>query len=72
MTEHYGPKTPLAKELLQMKYLLKGETFKEGMTRIADALKDGAEHSNPSETSFSINDSFPGGVSRVPWGLPVK
>lgn len=42
--KEYGPKTPLANELLSMKYLLKGETFKEGMSRVANALKDDDDH----------------------------
>lgn len=43
MTE-YGPKTPLAIELDEMKYRLKGETFKEKCSRVANALKDSDEH----------------------------
>ena len=44
MTE-YGPKTPLAIELDEMKYRLKGETFKEKCSRVANALKDSDGHS---------------------------
>lgn len=70
MTEHYGPKTPLAKELLQMKYLLKGETFKEGMTRIADALKDGAEHFQSFRDILLDQRFLPGGRVQSAMGAP--
>ena len=39
-TKHYGPVTPLAQELMAEKYLGKGETFKDGMARIAGALTE--------------------------------
>ena len=42
--EHYGPKQPFSKELHQTKYRSKGESFKESMSRIANALKDDDEH----------------------------
>lgn len=47
MTElrnHYGPTLPISEEIHQMKYRGTGESFKEAMTRIADALKDNDEH----------------------------
>ena len=40
----YGPTLPISEEIHQMKYRGKGETFKEAMARVADALKDGDEH----------------------------
>lgn len=43
MTE-YGPTLPISEEIHQMKYRGKGETFKEAMSRVADALKDDEEH----------------------------
>lgn len=39
-----GPTLPISEEIHAMKYRGRGETFKEAMTRIADALADGPEH----------------------------
>lgn len=41
---HYGPTLPISQEIHQMKYRGEGETFKEAMVRVADALKDNEEH----------------------------
>jgi len=40
----YGPTLPISQEIHQMKYRSKGESFKESMIRVADALKDDEEH----------------------------
>jgi ribonucleoside-diphosphate reductase alpha chain len=40
----YGPTLRISEEIHQMKYRGQGETFKEAMTRVADALKDDEEH----------------------------
>lgn len=42
--KEYGPTLPISKEIYNQKYLQHGETFTEGMTRVADALKDNEEH----------------------------
>jgi ribonucleoside-diphosphate reductase alpha chain len=39
-----GPTLPISEEIHSMKYRLKGETFKQAMTRIAATLKDNDEH----------------------------
>ena len=39
-----GPTLPISEEIHKMKYRGQGETFKEAMTRVADALKDNYEH----------------------------
>lgn len=45
MTEkHYGPTLKVSSEIHAMKYRSKGESFKDAMVRVADALKDGEEH----------------------------
>ena len=44
MTKHYGPTLSISEEIHAMKYRGKGETFKEAMVRVADALKDNEEH----------------------------
>lgn len=45
-TKQYGPSLPVSEEVHSMKYRGEGETFKEAMTRVADALKDDEEHFN--------------------------
>lgn len=40
----YGPTLSISEEISQMKYRSKGESFKEAMIRVADALKDNEEH----------------------------
>ena len=40
----YGPTLSISEEISQMKYRSKGESFKEAMTRVADAVKDNEEH----------------------------
>jgi len=44
MNEHYGPTLPISEEIHSMKYRGKGESFRESMIRVADALKDSEEH----------------------------
>ena len=44
MTNKIGPSLPISEEIHSMKYRLTGESFKEAMARIADALGDGKEH----------------------------
>jgi ribonucleoside-diphosphate reductase alpha chain len=39
-----GPQLTLSEEIHAMKYRTEGETFREAMTRVADALKDDQEH----------------------------
>jgi ribonucleoside-diphosphate reductase alpha chain len=41
---NYGPTLSISEEIHAMKYRGKNETFKEAMTRVADALKDDEEH----------------------------
>jgi len=42
--KHYGPVTPLAKEMHAMKYRQEGEEFRDYAIRVADALSDDADH----------------------------
>ncbi len=44
MTIEYGPTLGISKEIHAMKYRSKGESFKDAMVRVADALKDNEEH----------------------------
>jgi len=40
----YGPSLAVSEDIHKMKYRAKGESFREAMTRVADALKDDEEH----------------------------
>ena len=44
--QDYGPTLPISEEIHAMKYRGKGESFKEAMTRVAEALKDNEAHFN--------------------------
>ena len=45
LPEHnYGPSIGISEEIHAMKYRSKGESFKDAMTRVADALKDNEQH----------------------------
>lgn len=69
MTE-YGPKTPLAIELDEMKYRLKGETFKEKCSRVANALKDSDEHYQSFRDTLLNQRFLPGGRVQSAVGAP--
>lgn len=43
-TKSWGPKTEVGQWVMNTKYLEDGETFKQGVSRVADALKDSSEH----------------------------
>lgn len=68
--KEYGPKTPLANELMEMKYLLKGESFKEGMSRVANALKDSEEHYHQFRDILLNQRFLPGGRVQSAVGAP--
>lgn len=70
MPQEYGPKTPLAKELMEMKYLLNGETFKEGMSRVANALKDSDDHYHGFRDTLLNQRFLPGGRVQSAVGAP--
>jgi len=42
--KQWGPSLGISKEIHELKYRSKGESFKEAMVRVADALKDDEEH----------------------------
>jgi ribonucleoside-diphosphate reductase alpha chain len=44
LTIEYGPTLGISQEIHAMKYRSKGESFKDAMIRVADALKDNEEH----------------------------
>jgi len=44
MDKEYGPTLEVSKDIHKMKYRGKGESFRDAMTRVADALKDDKTH----------------------------
>jgi len=66
----YGPKTPLAIELDEMKYRLKGETFKEKCSRVANALKDSDHHYQAFRDSLLNQRFLPAGRVQSAVGAP--
>ena len=69
MTE-YGPKLRIADEIHQMKYRLKGETFKESMIRVADALKDNEDHYTEFKDILLNQRFLPAGRVQAAMGAP--
>lgn len=60
MTKEYGPTLPISKWVYDEKYL-SNETFKEGMTRLADTLKDSPEHFEAFRSILYDQRFLPGG-----------
>lgn len=66
----YGPKLPISQEIMKDKYLLSGETFKEGMSRVASALTDNEEDYR-SFREILLNQRFlPAGRVQTAIGAP--
>lgn len=69
MTE-YGPKLKISDEIHQMKYRLKGESFKESMIRVADALKDNEDHYTELKDILLNQRFLPAGRVQAAMGAP--
>ena len=72
MTEKYGPKLPISEEIHKMKYRLDGETFKDAMARVADALGDGQEHYLQFKDILYNMRFLPAGRVQAAMGAPRK
>ncbi len=70
MTTTYGPTLPISDSIHAMKYRAKGETFKEAMTRVADALKDSDEHYNQFRDTLLSMRFLPAGRVQSAIGSP--
>ena len=71
MTEqNYGPTLPISKEIHAMKYRSEGETFKEAMARVADALKDDEEHFGVLKDILYNQRFLPAGRVQAAMGSP--
>jgi len=70
--QDYGPTLPISEEIHAMKYRGQGETFKDAMTRVAEALKDNESHFN-SFRSILYNQRFlPAGRVQSAMGAPRR
>ena len=70
MTIEYGPTLGISKEIHAMKYRSKGESFKEAMIRVADALKDNEEHYNQFKEILLNQRFLPAGRVQAAMGAP--
>ena len=70
MTIEYGPTLSISKEIHAMKYRSKGESFKEAMIRVADALKDNEEHYNQFKEILLNQRFLPAGRVQAAMGAP--
>lgn len=66
----YGPTLSISEEISQMKYRSKGESFKEAMTRVADALKDNDEHYRQFREILLNQRFLPAGRVQAAMGAP--
>ena len=69
MTE-YGPTLGISQEIHALKYRSKGESFKEAMTRVADALKDNDEHYKQFREILLNQRFLPAGRVQAAMGAP--
>jgi ribonucleotide reductase alpha subunit len=64
------PSLPISEEIHAMKYRSKGETFKEAMVRVADALKDGEKHYLAMKDILLNQRFLPAGRVQAAMGAP--
>lgn len=69
-TTDFGPTLPISQEIHAMKYRLKGETFVQAMTRVADALKDSEAHFNEFRGILYKQRFMPAGRVQAAMGAP--
>lgn len=65
-----GPTLKVSQEIHSMKYRSKGESFKDAMTRVADALKDSEEHFNEFRKILYDMRFLPAGRVQAAMGAP--
>lgn len=70
MTTEYGPTLGISQEIHALKYRSKGESFKEAMTRVADALKDNDEHYRQFREILLDQRFLPAGRVQAAMGAP--
>ena len=67
---NYGPTLSISEEIHAMKYRTKGESFKEAMTRVADALKDNEDHYRTFRKILLDQRFLPAGRVQAAMGAP--
>ena len=70
MKNTYGPTLGISEEIHKMKYRGPNETFKDAMTRVADALKDNPEHYNKFRDILLHQRFLPAGRVQSAMGSP--
>lgn len=66
----YGPTLPISEEIHARKYRGEGESFKEAMTRVADALKDNTTHFETFRNILYNQRFIPAGRVQAAMGAP--
>lgn len=66
----YGPTLPISEEIHKMKYRGTNETFREAMTRVAEALKDDEGHFDSFRTILYNQRFLPAGRVQSAMGSP--
>ena len=69
-TNHHGPTIGISEEIHAMKYRSKGESFKEAMARVANALKDSDEHFEAFREILDNMAFLPAGRVQAAMGAP--
>ena len=70
MKNDFGPALPISEEIHKMKYRSVGESFKEAMTRVANALKDSDEHFDTFRNILYNQRFLPAGRVQSAMGAP--
>lgn len=68
----YGPTLPISEEIHAQKYRSEGESFREAMTRVAEALKDNEAHFNNLRTILYNQRFLPAGRVQSAMGAPRR
>ena len=71
-TGHFGPSLPISEEIHAMKYRADGESFKQAMARVADALKDDDSHYRAFKDILYNQRFLPAGRVQSAMGSPRK
>ena len=69
---HFGPSLPISEEIHAMKYRADGESFKQAMARVADALKDNEDHYRAFKDILYNQRFLPAGRVQSAMGSPRK
>lgn len=72
LTTNYGPTLPISEEIHATKYRQTGETFREAMGRIANALSDDSDHFSKFRTVLLNQRFMPAGRVQSAIGSPRR